>query len=87
MMITTVVVLVAAAAAVAVFVLSAVRDLPDPIDPTRQERSVVRRLARHPRLRRFLSQRLDRRTTGGLVLTVSLLVTFVVASLSGPSWT
>ncbi len=48
MMITTVVVLVAAAAAVAASVLSAVRDLPDPIDPTRQERSVVRRLARHP---------------------------------------
>src|SRR6478735_6633175 len=83
MMVTMVVVLTAAAAAVVVFVLSAVRDLPDPVDPTRQERAVVRRLAQHPRLRRFLRQRLDRRTAGGLVLTVSLLVTFVVALIVG----
>jgi len=83
MMVTMVVVLVAAAAAVIVFVLSTVRALPDPIDPARQERAVFRRLARHPRLRRFLRQRLDRRTAGGLVLTVSLLVTFVVALIVG----
>jgi undecaprenyl-diphosphatase len=83
MTVTMVVVLVAAAAAVAVFVLSAVRALPDPIDPAGQERTVVRRLARHPRLRRFLRQRLDRRTAGGLVLTVSLLVAFLVALLVG----
>ena len=83
MMVTMVVVLTAAAAAVVVFVLSAVRDLPDPVDPTRQERAVLRRLDRHPRLRRFLRQRLDRRTAGGLVLTVSLLVTFTVALFVG----
>ena len=83
MMITTVVVLVAAAAAVAVFVLSAVQALPDPIDPAGQEHTIVRWLARHPRLRRFLRQRLDRRTAGGLVLTVSLLVAFLVALLVG----
>jgi len=83
MMVTMVVVLVAAAAAAAVFVLSAVRPLPDPIDPAGQERSIVRRLARHPRLRRFLHQRLDRRTAGGLVLSVSLLVALVGALLVG----
>jgi len=83
MMVTMVVVLTAAAAAVVVFVLSAVRDLPDPVDPTRQERAVLRWLDRHPRLRRFLRQRLDRRTAGGLVLTVSLLVTFTVALFVG----
>jgi undecaprenyl-diphosphatase len=83
MTVTMVVVLVAAAAAVAVFVLSAVRALPDPIDPAGQEHTIVRWLARHPRLRRFLRQRLDRRTAGGLALTVSLLVTFVVALLIG----
>jgi len=83
MTVTLVVALVAAAAAVAVFVLSAVRALPDPIDPAGQERTVVRRLARHPRLRRFLLERLDRRTAGGLVLTVSLLVAFLVALLVG----
>ena len=83
MTVTLVVALVAAAAGVAVFVLSAVRALPDPIDPAGQECTVVRRLARHPRLRRFLRQRLDRRAAGGLVLTVSLLVAFLVALLVG----
>ena len=83
MTVTTVVVLVAAAAALLVFVLSTVRALPDPIDPADEERAVVRRLGRHPRLRRFLRQRLDRRTAGGLVLTLSLLVMFAVAVLVG----
>lgn len=82
-MLTTIVVLAAAAAGVVAFVLSAVRALPDAIDPARPERAVLRRLARYPRLRRFLRQRLDRRTAGGLVLTVSLLVTFIVALLVG----
>ena len=82
-MVTMIVVLAAMVAGVVAFVLSAVRALPDPIDPARQERVVLRRLARYPRLRRFLRQRLDRRTAGGLVLTVSLLVTFVVALLVG----
>ena len=82
-MMVTMVVLSAAAAAVVVFVLSAVPDLPDPVDPTRQERAVLRRLDLHPRLRRFLRQRLDRRAAGGLVLTVSLLVTFAAALFVG----
>jgi undecaprenyl-diphosphatase len=82
-MVTMIVVLTGAAAGVVAFVLSAVRALPDPIDPARQERAVRRRLARHPRLRRFLRQRLDRRTAGGLVLTVSLLVTLAVALIVG----
>jgi membrane-associated phospholipid phosphatase len=74
---------VAVAAALAAFVLSAVRSLPDPIDPVDAERAAVRRLARHPRLRRFLRQRLDRRTAGGLMLTVALLATFAVALVTG----
>jgi undecaprenyl-diphosphatase len=82
-MVTVAVILLAAAAAVVVFVLSAVRVLPDPVDPTEQQRAVARRLARHPRLRRFLRERLDRRTAGGLLLTVSLLVAFVAALLVG----
>ncbi|HEY5877924.1 MAG TPA: phosphatase PAP2 family protein [Nakamurella sp.] len=80
---TLAVVSVAVAVALVVFALSAVRCLPDPIDPVDQERAVFRRLARHPRLRRFLRQRLDRRTAGGLMLTVSLLATFVVALVTG----
>ena len=82
-MVTIIVVLTAAAAGVVAFAFSAVRALPDPIDPARRERAVLRRLARHPRLQRFLRQRLDHRTAGGLVLTVSLLVTFAVALLVG----
>ena len=82
-MVTMTVVLAAVVAGVVAFVLSAARALPDPIDPARQERALLRWLARHPRLRRFFRQRLDRRTAGGLVLTLSLLVTFVVALLVG----
>jgi membrane-associated phospholipid phosphatase len=74
---------VAVAAALLVFTLSAIRSLPDPIDPVDRKRAVARRLARHPRLRRFLRQRLDRRVAGGLMLTVSLLATFAVALVTG----
>jgi membrane-associated phospholipid phosphatase len=81
MTVTGAVLLVAVAAAVVAFVLSAVRGLPDPIDAA--EGTVVRRLARYPRLRRFLRERLDRGTAGGLALTVCLVVTFVVALLVG----
>ena len=83
MTVTLVVLSVAVAAALVVFILSAVRTLPDPIDPADRERAVVRRLARHPRLSRFLRQRLDRRTAGGLMLTLALLATFVVALVTG----
>jgi undecaprenyl-diphosphatase len=81
--VTLAVVSVALAAAMLVFALSAVRSLPDPIDPDDRERAVVRRIARQPRLRRFLRQRLDRRTAGGLVLSASLLATFAVALVTG----
>jgi len=83
MTLTSVVALLAVTAAVAAFVFSAVRALPDPIDPAEEERAVIRVLAWHPRLRRFLRQRLDRRTAGGLVLTISLAVLFGAALLVG----
>jgi membrane-associated phospholipid phosphatase len=83
MTVTFVVVLVAATAAVLAFVLSAVRTLPDPIDPADQERAVVRGLAGRPRLRRFLRQRLERRTAGGIVLTAALLTAFAGGLLVG----
>jgi membrane-associated phospholipid phosphatase len=81
--VTLVVISVAVVAALLVFVLSAARAMPDPIDPIDQERAFVRRLARHPRLSRFLRERLDRRTAGGLVVTVSLLAAFAVALVTG----
>ena len=83
MTVTGAVVAVAAAAALLVFTLSAVRTLPDPIDPADEQRAVARWLARSPRLRRFLVERMDRRTAAGLVLTVSLAVVFVTAVLVG----
>jgi undecaprenyl-diphosphatase len=83
MTVTLAVVGVALAAAVVVFVLSAVRTLPDPIDVTGQERALVGWLARRPRLRRFVRERLDRRTAGGLALTVALLALFAVALITG----
>ena len=70
---TVVVLVVAALAGIVAFVGSAIRALPDPIDPAAEERAVVRSLQRHPRLRRFLRQRLDRRPAGGFLLTVSFL--------------
>ncbi|HEY5881193.1 MAG TPA: phosphatase PAP2 family protein [Nakamurella sp.] len=83
MTVTLAVVAVAVAAAVIVFVLSAARSLPDPIDPADGERVVVGWLARRPRLRRFVRQRLDRRTAGGLALSVSLLAVFAVGLATG----
>ncbi len=83
MTVTLAVLLAAAAAAVLAFVLSAARSLPDPIDPTAQERAVVGAVERHRRLRRFVRERLDRRTAGGLALSVCLLVTVVVAAVVG----
>ena len=83
MTVTWIVLLVAVVAAVAAFASSAVRALPDPIDPSAEERAAVRWLDRHPRLLRFVRQRFDRRTAGGFLLTVSLLVMFAVAIAVG----
>lgn len=78
-----VVVAAAVTAAILGFAASAVRAVPDPIEPVAEERAVVRALRRHPRLQRFLRQRLDRRTAGGLLLTVGAVVTFFVAVVIG----
>ena len=83
MTVTLTVLLAAAAAALLAFVLSAVRSLPDPIDPAERERAVVGAVERHRRLRRFVRERLDRRTAGGLALTVCLLVTVAVVAAVG----
>lgn len=83
MTLAVVVLLVAASAAAVAFAASVVRALPDPVDPAAEERAAVRSLRRHPRLRRFLRQRLDRRSAGGLLVTASLLVVFGVALVLG----
>ncbi|SDP37299.1 undecaprenyl-diphosphatase [Nakamurella panacisegetis] len=83
MPITLAVFAVALVVAVLIFAASSVRGLPDPIDPVGAERAVARRLARHPRARRFLRQRMDRRAAGGFALTVALVVAFAAALVVG----
>jgi membrane-associated phospholipid phosphatase len=51
----------------------------DPIDPEREERWLVRRLARRPRLAAFVGRRLDPAAAGGLVLSLALVTIFVTA--------
>ena len=74
-------------AAVAVFGMSAVRAAARPVDPSPEERAVVRWLRRHPRLDRFLAERLDRRTAGGFLLTVAWPSASPSPSCSGSSST
>ncbi|MGI9051918.1 MAG: phosphatase PAP2 family protein [Ilumatobacteraceae bacterium] len=83
MTVTAVVALAAMIAAVAAYLASALRTLPDPIDPVAEERAAVGFLRRHPRLRRFLRQRFDRRSAGGFLVTVSLVAVFVVTLVLG----
>jgi undecaprenyl-diphosphatase len=71
-------------AAVVSFGLSAARSITvDVVDPAAEERAIRVALRRHPRLGRFLRERMDRHTAGGFLLTASLLVLFVVSLLVG----
>jgi membrane-associated phospholipid phosphatase len=72
------------AAALVAFGVSASRKIQiDPVDPAVAERAVRRSLWRHPRVERFLNERIDRRSAGGFLLTASLAVLFVVAFFVG----
>jgi membrane-associated phospholipid phosphatase len=55
----------------------------DLIDPAAEERWLVARLRRYPRVARFVRQRLDRTTAGGLLVTLAFAVTFATATLVG----
>ncbi len=55
----------------------------DPIDPTTEERAVKRSLRHHPKLRRFVRQRLDRTKAGGFMLTAAFVVAFGAATIIG----
>jgi undecaprenyl-diphosphatase len=71
---------VAGATAALVFVVSVRRAIdadPSPIDAA--QAAVRRSIWRHPKLRRFVRERLDRTSAGGLLLTSSLVAVFVVA--------
>jgi membrane-associated phospholipid phosphatase len=71
-------------AALIAFGISASRKIQaDPVNPAHAEQAVRRSLWRHPRLMRFLHERLDRKSAGGFLLTASLLVLFAVAMFTG----
>ncbi len=82
MSLTLVVLLLAALAGATAFAGSATKKL-DPIDPAPEEEAVVRSLARHPRVDRFLRQRFDRRTRGGFMLTAGFLIVLAVSVVLG----
>jgi membrane-associated phospholipid phosphatase len=72
------------AAALVAFGVSGSRKIhADPVDPADAEQAVRRSLQRHPRVERFLNERMDRKGAGGFLLTASLLVLFVVAFFTG----
>lgn len=73
-----VVLLCGVAAALVAFGLSASRKIDaDTVDPSAGEQAARRSLWHHPRLERFLRERMDRKTAGGFLLTASIVVLFV----------
>jgi membrane-associated phospholipid phosphatase len=71
-------------AAVAAFVLSASRAIEvDTVDPTAAELAVKRSIRDHPRVRRFLEQRMDRTSAGGFLLTVGFAFVFAATLVLG----
>lgn len=84
MSLTLVVFLCGVGAALLAFALSVSRRVQvDPVDTAAGERAVRRSILSHPKVARFLRQRMDRKTAGGFLLTVSFLVLFVVALFVG----
>lgn len=74
----------ALAGAVLAFAWSASRSIAgDPVDPTVEERAVERRLWHHPKVRRFIRQRMDRNSAGGLMLTLGFAIVFGAATVIG----
>jgi undecaprenyl-diphosphatase len=72
------------AAALIAFGISASRHIEaDPVDPAKAEQAVRRSLWHHPKIDRFLHERMDRKTAGGFLLTASVVVLFLVSIFVG----
>jgi membrane-associated phospholipid phosphatase len=82
MPVTLAVLLAAVLAAVAVWALSRSPRAPDPADPEKEERWLVRWLGRHPRFG-TAARSIDRRVFGGLMLIVALAILLVTAFVVG----
>lgn len=54
-----------------------------PVDPDIEKHRLVRLVSRFPRFARFVRRRLDRRTAGGLLLTVGFVVVLFLAVFVG----
>ena len=84
MKLSVVVLLCGIAAAMIVFAISVSRRIQgDPVDPAALERAVRRSIFRHPRVERFLRARMDRKTAGGFLLTMSFVILFALALTLG----
>lgn len=71
-------------AAVAAFALSTSRAIEaDTVDPTAAERAVKRSIRHHPKVRRFLEQRMDRTSAGGYLLTAAFVLVFAASVVLG----
>ncbi len=72
------------AAAIGAFALSASRRVEvDTVDPTVAERAVKRSIRHHPKVRRFLEQRMDRTSAGGYLLTAAFGLVFAATLVLG----
>ncbi len=72
------------AAALGVFAVSASSRIEvDPVDPAVAERAVERSIRRHPKVRRFLEQRMDRTSAGGFLLTTAFALVFAATLVLG----
>lgn len=81
---TVVVLLCALGAALVAFAISASSTFHhDVMDVAAAERAVRQSIWRHPRIKRFLNQRVDRQTAGGFLLTASVVTLFAVAFFLG----
>ena len=79
-----IVILCGFAAALLAFGISVSRRIKaDLVDPTVEEQAVTRSIIRHPRIRRFLQERMDRKTAGGFMLSASFIILFAASLLVG----
>ena len=84
MILIAIIVVCGVAAAVGAFALSASRTIEvDTVDPTAAERAVKRSIRHHPKVRRFLEQRMDRTSAGGYLLTAAFALVFAATLVLG----
>lgn len=80
---TALVLLVGVTAAVAASLVSmSTTTQVDPMDPAKAKRWLVKKIARHPRLAAFVRRRLDKKSAGGLLLTVGVLLVILLAAIA-----